>query len=222
MDEMTEEHKASLTVVAMPTDCPTCAAEAEKAGIVVGNGEIAATMEAAVGLEAGAAGAAGVDGQGPWRPKILAFCCYFCAYSAADLAGSMRLQYSPDMRVIEMPCSGKTDIALILEAFEKGADGVYVAGCLEGDCHFLKGNIRAKKRVNGLKKLLDQVGVGGERVEFFNVAGSQGPRFAQIADEMTERILKLGPSPVKKAQRAAYAAAAGGPTAQTNSEVGAK
>ncbi|HEY3313910.1 MAG TPA: hydrogenase iron-sulfur subunit [Bacillota bacterium] len=131
-----------------------------------------------------------------FEPKIIAFCCYYCAYSAADLAGSMRLQYPANVRVIELPCSGKTDPMLLLEAFENGADGVYVAGCMEGDCHFLKGNFRAKKRVNAIKKLLDQVGIGGQRLEMFNLSGSMGPRFAEIAREMTERIKKLGPSPI--------------------------
>lgn len=131
-------------------------------------------------------------------PKIVAFCCYYCAYSAADLAGSLRLQYPPAVRMIEQPCSGKIDIRLIFQAFEDGADGVYVAGCMEGDCHFLKGNIRAKKRVNAAKKILDKIGVGGDRLEMFNLSGSMGPRFAEIATEMTERILKLGPSPLRQ------------------------
>lgn len=131
-----------------------------------------------------------------FSPKIIAFCCYYCAYSAADLAGSMRLQYPPNIRMVELPCSGKIDARVIMEAFEKGADGVYVAGCLEGDCHFLKGNIRARRRVAHVKKLLDEIGIGGDRLEMFNLSGSMGPRFAEIASEMTERIKKLGPSPL--------------------------
>lgn len=131
-----------------------------------------------------------------FSPKIIAFCCYYCAYSAADLAGSMRLQYPPNIRMVELPCSGKIDARVIMEAFEKGADGVYVAGCLEGDCHFLKGNIRARRRVAHVKKLLEEIGVGGNRLEMFNLSGSMGPRFAEIATEMTERIKKLGPSPL--------------------------
>ncbi|MCG0277289.1 MAG: hydrogenase iron-sulfur subunit [Thermanaeromonas sp.] len=134
----------------------------------------------------------------PFEPKIVAFCCYYCAYAAADLAGSMRLQYPANVRLIEMPCTGKTDVRVLLEAFENGADGVYVAGCLEGDCHFLKGNIRAKKRVQYAKKLLDEIGIGGERLEMFNLSGSMGPRFAEIAQEFTEKIRKLGPNPLKK------------------------
>ncbi|MBC7341436.1 MAG: hydrogenase iron-sulfur subunit [Clostridia bacterium] len=131
-----------------------------------------------------------------FEPKIVAFCCYYCAYSAADLAGSMRLQYPANVRLIEIPCSGKTDVRVILEAFEDGADGVYVVGCLEGDCHFLVGNLRARKRVEYTKKLLDAIGVGGERLEMYNLSASMGSRFAEVAREFTERIKKLGPSPV--------------------------
>ncbi|MFZ5591103.1 MAG: hydrogenase iron-sulfur subunit [Bacillota bacterium] len=134
-----------------------------------------------------------------FEPKIVAFCCHYCAYSAADLAGSMRLQYSPNIRVVEMTCSGNIDHRVLLNAFEQGADGVYVAGCLEGDCHFLKGNFRAKKRVQAVKKLLDEIGFGSERLEFYNLSAAMGPRFAEIANEMTERIRQLGPSPFNKA-----------------------
>jgi len=136
-----------------------------------------------------------------FQPKIVAFCCYYCAYSAADLAGSMRLQYPPNIRMVELPCSGKADIRVVLEAFEKGADGVYVAGCLEGDCHFLKGNIMAKRRIKQAKKLLDEIGIGGDRLEMFNLSGSMGPRFAEVAEEMTEQIRKLGPSPLNPAYK---------------------
>ncbi|MGI9953285.1 hydrogenase iron-sulfur subunit [Moorellaceae bacterium AZ2] len=133
-----------------------------------------------------------------FEPKIVAFCCYYCAYSAADLAGSMRLQYPANVRLVELPCTGKVDVRVLLGAFEEGADGVYVAGCLEGDCHFLKGNIRARKRVEYAKKLLDEIGIGGERLEMYNLSSSMGPRFAEIAREFTARIKSLGPSPLNR------------------------
>jgi len=133
-----------------------------------------------------------------FEPKIVAFCCHYCAYSAADLAGSMRLQYPANIRVIEMPCSGTTDARVLLKAFEEGADGVFVAGCLEGDCHFLKGNYRAKKRVGYVKKLLGEIGLEPERLEMYNLSAAMGVRFAEIAKEMTERIKGLGPSPLNK------------------------
>jgi len=86
----------------------------------------------------------------------------------------------------------------MMEAFQKGADGVYVVGCLEGECHYLTGNLRAKKKVEYTKKLLDEIGVGGERLEMYNIAASDGPQFAQVAKEMHERIKALGPSPIGK------------------------
>jgi coenzyme F420-reducing hydrogenase delta subunit len=110
----------------------------------------------------------------------------------------MRLQYSSNIRIIEMPCSGTIDHRVLLQAFEDGADGVFVAGCMEGDCHFQKGNYRAKKRVNAVKKLLDEIGLGGDRLEMYNLSAAMGPRFAEIANEMTERIRQLGPSPLRK------------------------
>jgi len=133
-----------------------------------------------------------------FEPIVIAFCCHYCAYTAADLAGTMRLQYPFNVRIIRLPCTGKVDIRHLLEVFEKGADGAYVAGCLEGDCHFLTGNLRAKKRVALAKKILEDAGIGGERLEMYNMSAAMGPRFAEVAREMTERIRRLGPSPIKK------------------------
>ncbi len=132
-----------------------------------------------------------------FEPKILAFCCKYCAYAAADLAGSMRLSYPPNVKVIQIPCTGRIDIVHILKAIEDGADGVYVAGCMEGDCHFVSGNLRARKRVEYVKKTLTELGIEPERVEIYNLSSAMGPRFAEIAHEMTDRIRKLGPTPVK-------------------------
>ena len=133
-----------------------------------------------------------------FEPRIIAFCCHYCAFAAADLAGSMRLSYPANVLVSEMPCTGRVDILHLLRAFERGVDGVMVAGCLEGSCHFLKGNLQAKRRVQHARRILDDIGVGGDRLEMFNLSSSEGPRFAQIATEMTERVLELGPSPVSK------------------------
>jgi coenzyme F420-reducing hydrogenase delta subunit len=110
----------------------------------------------------------------------------------------MRLNYPSNVKVVKVPCTGRVDVLLIMKAFESGVDGVYVAGCMEGECHFLRGNLRARRRVEYVKELLEEVGLGGERVEMFNMSASQGQRFAQCAREMTERIRLLGPSPVKK------------------------
>ncbi len=112
----------------------------------------------------------------------------------------MRLQYPPDVRIIQVPCTGKVDILHLLTAFEEGADGVFVAGCLEGDCHFIEGNLHAKRRVTRVKEILEQVGVGGERLEMYNLSAGQGGRFAEIAREMDQKIRELGPSPIRVAR----------------------
>jgi coenzyme F420-reducing hydrogenase delta subunit len=110
----------------------------------------------------------------------------------------MRLNYPSNVKIVKVPCTGRVDHLLILKAFESGADGVYLAGCLEGECHFLKGNLRAKKRVHYVKALLEEVGLGAGRLEMYNMSSAQGQRFAEIAREMTEKVRALGPSPVKK------------------------
>ena len=128
---------------------------------------------------------------------ILAFCCHYCAYAAADMAGAMRLQYPANVRVLRFPCTGKIEENYILEAFEKGIDGILVAGCLEGGCHYLEGNLRARRRVERAKRTLDEIGLGAERLEMYNLSSAEGPRFAEIATEMSERITRLGPSPLR-------------------------
>lgn len=110
----------------------------------------------------------------------------------------MRLQYPGTIRIIRVPCTGKVDVLHILRSFEKGADGVYVVGCLEGDCRFNHGNLRARKRVEQARKILGTVGIGGERAQMFNLSSGEGPRFAEIATEMTEKIKEMGPNPLKK------------------------
>lgn len=133
-----------------------------------------------------------------FEPKILALCCHYCAYAAADLAGSMRLQYPSNVRVLRLPCTGKVDVDYLMRAFEKGVDGVIVAGCLEGGCHFQEGNLRAKRRVGYAKQVLAEAGLEPERLEMFNLSSADGPIFAKIVTEMTERIKKLGPNPLRR------------------------
>lgn len=136
--------------------------------------------------------------MGTFEPVIVAFCCHYCAYTAADMAGSMRLSYPHNVKIIRVPCSGKVDAIHIMKAFQKGADGVYVAGCLEGDCHFKNGNLNAARRVAYVKKLLDEIGIGGERLEMLTMSAGMGEYFAQTATEFTEKIRELGPSPIKQ------------------------
>ena len=120
------------------------------------------------------------------------------------------MQYPPNVRIIEVPCTGKVDIIHILQAFEYGADGVIVVGCMEGDCHYQRGNLFAKTRVKRAKEILDKVGLGGERVGMFNLSSGMGGRFAEIVMEMTNKILELGPSPIRGAKEKAKAAEAVG------------
>jgi coenzyme F420-reducing hydrogenase delta subunit len=132
--------------------------------------------------------------MGEYEPKIVAYCCNYCAFAAADLAGATRLQYPPNVRIIRLPCTGKVDAIHIMKAFEDGADGIFVAGCLEGQCHFLEGNTRAKKKVAYVKKLLAEAEIESERLEMYNLSSAMGGRFAEIVEEMTDRITKLGPT----------------------------
>ena len=141
-----------------------------------------------------------------YYPKIIGFCCRWCSYAGADLAGSMRLQYPPTIRIIMVPCTGRVDILHILTAFETGADAVFVSGCHVGDCHYLAGNIQAFKRVTRVKKVLEQIGIESERLEMFHISSGEGPKFANMAHEMTERALRLGPNPVRHGARDAWLA----------------
>lgn len=132
-----------------------------------------------------------------FEPEIIVFACHYCAYAAADLAGSMRLQYPTNVRMIKLPCTGKLEVIHVLKAFEAGADGVYAAGCLEGECHYLKGNLWARKRLGHVKTLLEELGLDPKRVEMFNMSSAMGARFAETARGFTERIRRLGPNPVR-------------------------
>ncbi len=139
------------------------------------------------------------------EPLILAFCCHYCAYAAADLAGSMRLQYPGNVRVLRLPCTGKIEVNYLLAAFEKGADAVMVAGCLEGGCHFQEGNLRARRRVERAKEILAEIGLEPQRLEMYNLSSAEGTRFAEIVTEMYERVVKLGTNPLRGDDRAVEA-----------------
>lgn len=134
----------------------------------------------------------------PFTPKVVAFCCHYCAYSAADLAGSMRMEYTTNVRIVKVMCTGRVDTVHLLKAIKDGADAAFVAGCEEGDCHFKEGNLRAKRRVEQAKALLEEVGIEGERVEMFNVSASDAQLFAAACNQMTERARRLGPNPLRK------------------------
>ena len=160
------------------------------------------------GAEAGVADEAPKKPVDPdFEPEIIVFACHYCAYAAADLAGSMRLQYPSTIRMVKLPCTGKLEVIHLLRALEAGADGVYAAGCLEGECHYLKGNLWARKRVDYVKTLLPEVGLEPERVEMYNKSSAMGARFAEVATEFTERIKQLGPNPLRRHGLSPHAAA---------------
>jgi F420-non-reducing hydrogenase iron-sulfur subunit len=135
--------------------------------------------------------------QSVFNPEITVFTCIYCAYMAADTAGSLRQQYPANIKLIRLPCTGKADAQYFLDAFENGADGVYVVACSLGNCHHERGNERGKARLERTRNLLKEIGIEPERLEMYFVSGAMGATFARIANEMTERIKKLGPNPLK-------------------------
>ncbi len=130
-----------------------------------------------------------------FEPKILAFCCNWCSYTGADLAGVSRLQYPHNIRIIRVMCSGMVHPNLVIDALTKGADGVIMCGCHPGDCHYLEGNLRAEKRADAINLLLEDFGLEAERFRLEWVSASEGPKFAQVMQEMVDTIKALGPSP---------------------------
>ena len=135
-----------------------------------------------------------------WEPEIIAFCCEYCAHSAAALAGSKRMQYPAGVRIIHAPCTGKIEMEHILEAFEKGIDGILVVGCLEGGCHFLEGNLRARRRIERVCEVLDEIGLGRTRLKMVNLSDSMASEFVQQMREMLKTATALGPNPLKSKQ----------------------
>jgi coenzyme F420-reducing hydrogenase delta subunit len=130
---------------------------------------------------------------GTWQPKILAFLCNWCSYAGADLAGTSRIQYSPNIRVIRVPCSGRINPLFILKALQGGIDGVLVSGCHPGDCHYISGNYIGRRKSTTLKRFLEFLGVEEGRVQFSWVSAAEGGKFSQVVDEITQDIKKLGP-----------------------------
>ena len=130
------------------------------------------------------------------KVQVVAFCCRHCAYSAADLAGGGRISYPPAVRIVEMPCTGRASVLEILHALEKGADGVAVAGCLPGTCHYIQGNIHASQRVGHAAKILEEIGLEPRRVRMINVSAAMGEQFAIEVSNFVEAIEALGPSPL--------------------------
>ncbi len=128
-----------------------------------------------------------------FKPTIVSFLCNWCSYTGADLAGTSRMKYAPNIRVIRVMCSGRVDPTFVLSAFNEGADGVLICGCHPGDCHYSTGNYRALRRFKLLKKLLGQMGIEPERVRLEWIAASEGDRLQEVTNEMAEQLRALGP-----------------------------
>ncbi|HUT25460.1 MAG TPA: hydrogenase iron-sulfur subunit [Sumerlaeia bacterium] len=128
-----------------------------------------------------------------FEPRIVAFFCTWCTYTAADLAGTSRMTYAPNVRIIRLMCSGRVDPQFILAAFREGADGVLIGGCHPGDCHYQEGNYKALRRYEAMKPLLDQMGIEPERLRLEWISASEGDRVKKAVNEMTEQVRKLGP-----------------------------
>ena len=133
-----------------------------------------------------------------FEPQIVAFTCNWCPYAAADLAGTSRISYPPNVRLIRVMCSGMVDPIYVLRAFERGADGVLVAGCHIGDCHYISGNLKAEERVERLKRLIHTLGLEDERLRLEWCSTAEGGKFATIIKELVGQLKKLGPSPFRK------------------------
>lgn len=135
----------------------------------------------------------GADRSG-WEPRIIAFLCNWCSYAGADLAGVGRFQYPPGVRIIRVPCSGRINPFFIISAFQKGADGVLVSGCHPGDCHYISGNLSARRKFALLKSLLEHVGIEEGRLHFTWISASEGGKFADTIRTVTDTVRALGPA----------------------------
>ncbi len=133
-----------------------------------------------------------------FEPNIIGFLCNWCSYAGADLAGTSRIKYPPNIKSIRVMCSGRVDTVFVLEALKKGADGVLIAGCHPGDCHYQSGNYKTNRRIKLLQKFLKDMGIEPQRVRFEYVSASEGQKFAAVVTEFVDELKKLGPSPLTK------------------------
>jgi len=132
-----------------------------------------------------------------FEPKIVAFLCNWCSYTGADLAGTSRMKYAHNIRIIRVMCSGRVDPTFVLKSFREGADGVLICGCHPGDCHYHEGNYKCLRRYKFIKKYLGQMGIDENRIRLEWISASEGKQFAELADEMTEQVEALGPCRVR-------------------------
>jgi F420-non-reducing hydrogenase iron-sulfur subunit len=134
-----------------------------------------------------------------FEPVIVGFFCNWCSYAGADVAGTARMQYPSNLRVVRVMCSGRVDERLVLRAFALGADGVLICGCHPGDCHYQKGNLSARRRVTGWKPFLEALGIGGDRLRLEWISASEGPSVVRTVTSFVETLKQLGPSPFRRA-----------------------
>ncbi|MHC4339863.1 MAG: hydrogenase iron-sulfur subunit [Planctomycetota bacterium] len=135
-----------------------------------------------------------------FEPKIVAFFCNWCTYLAADLAGTSRLKYAPNVRVIRLMCSGRVDPQFVLEAFAQGADGVLMGGCHPGDCHYQEGNYKALRRYHLLKRVLKGMGIEEDRFKLAWISASEAERLKEVVDDLVEKVRALGPLRAKESE----------------------
>jgi len=128
-----------------------------------------------------------------YQPKVVGFLCNWCSYAGADMAGTSRITYPPNIRIIRVPCSGRIDPLLVVKSFQLGADGVLIAGCHPGDCHYIEGNYYTRRRFALLHPFLDYLGIEKERFRVEWVSASEGKRFSQVVSSFTEELIRLGP-----------------------------
>jgi coenzyme F420-reducing hydrogenase delta subunit len=128
-----------------------------------------------------------------FEPRVTAFVCTWCTYAGADLAGTSRLKYAPNVRVVRVPCTGRVDPLFVLKAFERGADGVLISGCHPGDCHYAEGNYYARRRWTVFRDLLLYLGIEPERLQFSWVSAAEGAKWADLINDLTAKLRALGP-----------------------------
>jgi F420-non-reducing hydrogenase iron-sulfur subunit len=134
-----------------------------------------------------------VNKEGNWEPKIIAFLCNWCSYAGADLAGVSRIQYPPNVRIVRVPCSGRINPMFIVKCLERGVDGVLVSGCHPGECHYISGNLFARRKFTLLREILEFVGIEPGRVQFSWVSASEGEKFARVVRDVVKEVKALGP-----------------------------
>lgn len=139
-----------------------------------------------------------VDAKEEFEPQLLVFCCNWCSYAGADLAGVSRFQYPPNIRIVRVMCSGRVQPSFVLDAFKNGIDGVLITGCHIGDCHYISGNEYTRDRMNHVESLIKKIGIEQERFRLHWISASEGKQFSELITDFTNKIKEIGPSPIPK------------------------